>query len=95
MKRILRLDGVRALAFLTIFVHHGFDIPHLWAGVDIFFVLSGYLITTNLLRLRGQPRPVYDVLLATCDSDFSAVHCSVAGDHFARFGDAEILGGVS
>jgi peptidoglycan/LPS O-acetylase OafA/YrhL len=54
MKRILRLDGVRALAFLTIFVHHGFDIPHLWAGVDIFFVLSGFLITSILMDSRGQ-----------------------------------------
>jgi peptidoglycan/LPS O-acetylase OafA/YrhL len=54
MKRILRLDGVRALAFLTIFVHHGFDIPHLWAGVDIFFVLSGFLITSILMDSRGK-----------------------------------------
>jgi peptidoglycan/LPS O-acetylase OafA/YrhL len=54
MKRIARLDGVRALAFLTIFVHHGFDIRHLWAGVDIFFVLSGFLITSILMDGRGK-----------------------------------------
>jgi peptidoglycan/LPS O-acetylase OafA/YrhL len=54
MKRILRLDGVRALAFLTVFVHHAFDIPHLWAGVDIFFVLSGFLITSILMNGRGK-----------------------------------------
>src|ERR1700676_4129931 len=54
MKRILRLDGVRALAFLTIFVHHGFGIPHLWAGVDIFFVLSGFVITSILMDGRGK-----------------------------------------
>jgi len=54
MKRIARLDGVRAVAFLTIFVHHGFDIPHLWAGVDIFFVLSGFLITSILMDSRGK-----------------------------------------
>jgi surface polysaccharide O-acyltransferase-like enzyme len=103
MQRIKELDGLRAIAILLVLGAHyqGFasflhGLPEFgWIGVDIFFVLSGYLITTNLLRLRGQPRPVYDVLLATCDSDFSAVHCSVAGDHFARFGDAEILGGVS
>src|SRR6266702_2183345 len=56
MKRISRLDGVRALAFLTIFVHHGFDVPHLWAGVDIFFVLSGFLITSILMEGRGEER---------------------------------------
>lgn len=54
MKRILRLDGVRALAFLTIFIHHGFDLPHLWAGVDVFFVLSGFLITSILMESRGK-----------------------------------------
>jgi peptidoglycan/LPS O-acetylase OafA/YrhL len=54
MKRILRLDGVRALAFLTIFVHHGFDLPHLWAAVDVFFVLSGFLITSILMESRGK-----------------------------------------
>jgi peptidoglycan/LPS O-acetylase OafA/YrhL len=54
MTRILRLDGVRAIAFLTIFVHHGFGIPHLWAGVDIFFVLSGFLITSILMDGRGK-----------------------------------------
>jgi peptidoglycan/LPS O-acetylase OafA/YrhL len=54
MKRIARLDGVRALAFLIIFVHHGFNIPHLWAGVDIFFVLSGFLITSILMEGRGK-----------------------------------------
>ena len=54
MTRILRLDGVRAIAFLTIFVHHAFGIPHLWAGVDIFFVLSGFLITSILMDGRGK-----------------------------------------
>jgi peptidoglycan/LPS O-acetylase OafA/YrhL len=54
MKRILRLDGVRALAFITIFMHHGFEIPHLWAGVDVFFVLSGFLITSILMDGQGK-----------------------------------------
>ena len=54
MKRILQLDGVRALAFLVIFFHHAFDLPLLWAGVDVFFVLSGFLITTLLMEARGK-----------------------------------------
>lgn len=44
MGRILRLDGVRSLAFLTIFVHYGFGIPPLWAGVDIFFVRNPFSV---------------------------------------------------
>ena len=55
MKRILPLDGVRAVAFLIIFLRHGFEIPLLWAGVDIFFVLSGFLITSLLMEARGKP----------------------------------------
>jgi peptidoglycan/LPS O-acetylase OafA/YrhL len=54
MKRILQLDGVRALAFLIIFFHHAFDLPLMWAGVDVFFVLSGFLITGILMEARGK-----------------------------------------
>jgi peptidoglycan/LPS O-acetylase OafA/YrhL len=50
--RIDQFDGLRALAFGAVFLHHAVSAPLLWMGVDLFFVLSGYLITRNLLRLR-------------------------------------------
>jgi peptidoglycan/LPS O-acetylase OafA/YrhL len=52
MKRIPQLDGLRAIAVLMVFFYHALHAPLLWAGVDLFFVLSGYLITTILLRLK-------------------------------------------
>lgn len=55
MARIPQLDGLRALAILMVYAGHAFHIPLLWTGVDLFFVLSGYLITGILLRLKDQP----------------------------------------
>lgn len=41
------LDGLRAIAIGMVMTYHGFfwRFPGGWAGVDLFFVLSGYLIT--------------------------------------------------
>ena len=55
--RIDQFDGLRALAFLSVFAFHAVAIPYMWLGVDQFFVLSGYLITRNLLALRQDTRP--------------------------------------
>ncbi len=64
---IKALDGLRAIAVLLVLVRHGFypikaesgeALPALlvngWVGVDLFFALSGFLITTHLLRSEAK-----------------------------------------
>jgi peptidoglycan/LPS O-acetylase OafA/YrhL len=54
VRHIPQLDGLRAVAILMVFATHAAYAPLLWAGVDLFFVLSGYLITGILLRLKQR-----------------------------------------
>jgi peptidoglycan/LPS O-acetylase OafA/YrhL len=90
MEKIKEIDGLRAIAILLVVAWHYLGVSDgpqslPWRififgriGVDLFFVLSGYLITSILLENRGSPRyfsafycrrafrilPVYGVMLA-------------------------------
>lgn len=48
------LDGLRAIAVLVVLVYHGGGIRGGFLGVDVFFTLSGFLITTLLCEEHAR-----------------------------------------
>ena len=48
------LDGVRAVAVAAVVAYHLDALQGGFVGVDVFFVMSGYLITTLLMRERSH-----------------------------------------
>ena len=48
--RILQIQGLRALAALLVTIFHAKLLPGGFIGVDIFYVISGYLITGLIIR---------------------------------------------
>jgi len=63
MRRMIELDGLRGLACLSVLIAHYFgEMAHGWhflalgwAGVDLFFCLSGFLIGGILMDNRSSP----------------------------------------
>lgn len=55
IRRALALDGLRGVAVVAVVIYHLFGelLPGGYLGVDIFFVLSGFLITSLLVREYG------------------------------------------
>src|SRR3712207_3537669 len=72
-------DGLRALAVIAVLLYHaGISwIPGGFLGVEVFFVLSGYLITALLLaewRIRGAVRSEERRVGKECRSRWSPYH---------------------
>lgn len=107
--RLPGLDGLRALAVILVVVYHLF--PQWWfvggfIGVDVFFVISGFLITSLLLRERDATGrmslvdfwrrrarrllPALVLLLLVC----SSAAWVIGGDVLVRLG-AQIAGALT
>ncbi|MBV9760540.1 MAG: acyltransferase family protein [Acidobacteriaceae bacterium] len=58
MRHRLDIDGLRALAVIPVVLYHAhlLRMPGGFVGVDIFFVISGYLITGLILGALGKGR---------------------------------------
>ena len=58
IQHVPELDGIRGIAILLVLLYHShvpFFINMGWSGVDLFFVLSGFLITSILLNTKKSP----------------------------------------
>jgi peptidoglycan/LPS O-acetylase OafA/YrhL len=69
MQYFQKIDGLRFIAISVVFVHHIASIFSTYIdwgyfGVDLFFVISGFLITLILLKSKGKFKKVYGNFLA-------------------------------
>lgn len=68
--RIKEIDGLRAVAILAVLWHHYMSwakysgAEYGWLGVDLFFVISGFLITSILLDLKYKKVPYFTTFYA-------------------------------
>lgn len=71
------LDGFRGLAVLMVVAFHAYPRTSSaisfgaaaslgWIGVDLFFVLSGFLITSVMLQAQGQPKNLKNFYVRRC-----------------------------
>jgi len=107
-RRLPGLDGLRAIAVIVVIAFHFVPAaaPGGYLGVDVFFVISGFLITTLLLRERSRtgrvsvPRfwlrrarrllPALAVVVLTC----GAAAAVIGGDVLVHLG-SQVLGAAT
>jgi peptidoglycan/LPS O-acetylase OafA/YrhL len=86
-QKIPQLDAVRGIAIVVVLVHnlHGFTFPPLslitnygWMGVDLFFVLSGFLITGILLDSKSSENYFRNFYARRCLRIWPLYYCVLA-----------------
>ena len=100
---IPQLDGVRGIAILAVMLVHSADrlnslsirsaFRYGWVGVDLFFVLSGFLITRILLQARGSDHFFRNFYVLTCSESMAnlLLHSRV-GFRLSPFGASSLWG---
>ena len=94
------IDGLRAIAVLAVVVFHAFPqwLSGGFVGVDIFFVISGYLITTIIVEsLRAGEFSLVEFYSRRVKRIFPALlmvflTCYVVGWYYLDTGDFSLLG---
>ena len=104
MKYRQDIDGLRAIAVLAVVLFH-FGVTGMsggYAGVDIFFVISGFLITSILMKdaenesisflgfYEKRIRRLFPALFATVLASFVAAYFIFMPDEFREFGRSAI-----
>ena len=104
------IDGLRAIAVVAVIIFHaklsfqGFNIlPGGFFGVDIFFVISGFLITSiiiNELELKGsfsflnfyerRSRRILPMLMIVSLTSFIAGYAIIQSQHLIQFSQSSI-----
>jgi peptidoglycan/LPS O-acetylase OafA/YrhL len=102
------IDGLRAVAVLGIMLFH-LGVPGFgggYVGVDVFFVVSGYLITRNIVRRRAagqwsfgafygrRLRRLFPAILFTLVATFVTGFLLLSPKHFADLGQSILYTGV-
>jgi peptidoglycan/LPS O-acetylase OafA/YrhL len=102
------IDGMRGLAVLLVVINHAFPqvLPSGFIGVDVFFIISGYLITNIILQeIRDEKfslinfysrriRRIFPSLLVVLISSFAFGWFFLLGDEFKQLGK-HIFGGAT
>ncbi len=100
------IDGLRAFAVLAVVVFHAFPsvLPGGFVGVDIFFVISGYLITGILLADLGTDRSsfrhfyarrirrIFPALVVVLLATYGMGWFSLYGDEYRELGKHIVAG---
>jgi peptidoglycan/LPS O-acetylase OafA/YrhL len=102
------IDGLRAIAILSVVLYHAFPpaVPGGFVGVDIFFVISGFLISSIIFRgllhnrfsfvgfYAGRIRRLFPALLIMLATTFVVGWFSLVPEEFALLGK-HIAGGIA